>query len=312
MPPTARPCRVGPVAKPSAVTEALRRHVDRYQRRYGFDPERAHVLNRLLACRTAALGVHSCVCDACGWSGLAFNSCRDRHCPQCQGRAAAEWLQARQARMLPTPHFQVVFTLPAELRPVAFATQQLVYGLLFRTAASILQDLASQRFDARMGITAVLHTWTSELSYHPHVHCLVTAGGLNRDDERWVDSRQSMMDSRTLVRVMALLAQTVRALFRSRADLALENLALRQQVAVLKQQRPKPPLTAMDRAFGVALQQTWKHRANALVIVKPDTVVRWHRKGFKAGWLWRTLAGEPQAHGWPSGRRRPPLRAHRR
>ncbi len=175
------------------MTEALRRHADRYRRRYGFDPEREHVLNRILACRTAALGVHTCVCDACGWSGQAFNSCRDRHCPQCQGRAAAQWLQARQAQMLPTPHFQVVFTLPAELRPVAPANQKLVYGLLFRTAASILKDLASQHFEARMGITAVLHTWTSELSYHPHVHCLVTSGGLTRDDERWVDSRDDYL-----------------------------------------------------------------------------------------------------------------------
>ncbi len=175
------------------MTEALRRHADRYRRRYGFDPEREHVLNRILACRTAALGVHTCVCDACGWSGQAFNSCRDRHCPQCQGRAAAQWLQARQAQMLPTPHFQVVFTLPAELRPVAFANQKLVYGLLLCTAASILKDLASQHFEARMGITAVLHTWTSELSYHPHVHCLVTSGGLTRDDERWVDSRDDYL-----------------------------------------------------------------------------------------------------------------------
>jgi hypothetical protein len=108
-----------------------------------------------------------------------------------------------------------------------------------------------------------------------------------------------MMDSRTLVRVMTLLVQTVRALFRSRADLALENLALRQQVAVLKQKRPRPLLTGMDRAFWVALQQNWKAWANALVIVKPDTVVKWHRKGFKLCWRWKSRPrgpGRPRAH----------------
>ena len=108
----------------------------------------------------------------------------------------------------------------------------------------------------------------------------------------------SMLDSRTLVRVMTLLVQTIRALFRSRADLALENLALRQQVAVLKQQRPRPPLTGLDRALWVALQQTWKHWANALIIVQPETVVKWHRKGFKLYWRWKSRprgAGRPQA-----------------
>ena len=152
--------------------------MDRYVGRFEPDPARMRVLRQLLACRTAALGTHLCVCEACGWSAPVYNPCRNRHCPQCQGRATALWLEARQQRMLPVPHFQVVFTLPAPLRPVAFANQKLAYGLLFQTAASVVQNLAAQRLDARLGITAVLHTWTTELSYHPHVHLLVTAGGL--------------------------------------------------------------------------------------------------------------------------------------
>lgn len=186
--PARQPCRVRPEAKPSAVLEALRRHADRHRERHELDPARARVLHRLLACRTAELGTHLCVCEACGWSAPVYNPCQDRHCPQCQGRATAEWLETRQARMLPTPHFQVVFTLPAELRSIAFDNQEIVYALLFRVAASILQDLAAQRLHARLGITAVLHTWASDLSYHPHVHCLVTAGGLSLDDERWVET----------------------------------------------------------------------------------------------------------------------------
>lgn len=165
----------------------------RYLARYGLDPVRMHVLNRLLACRTPAMGTHTCLCEACGWSARVCNSCRDRHCPRCQGAATAAWLEARLERMLPAPHFQVVFTLPSELRPIAYDNQKLVYGLLMRTAAGVLQALAAQRMDARLGITTVLHTWTSELGFHPHAHCLVTAGGLSLDDERWVPTRKDYL-----------------------------------------------------------------------------------------------------------------------
>jgi len=189
----ARPCRAGSDVKPSAVIAALRRHADDCWKRYGFGPAYAHVLRRLFACRTAALGEHLCVCEACGWKAAAYNSCRDRHCPQCQGHATALWLEARQERMLPTPHFQVVFTLPAELRPIAYDNQKLVYGLLFRVASSILQDLARQRLNARLGITSVLHTWSSELNHHPHLHCLVTGGGLHLDGHRWVPTRKDYL-----------------------------------------------------------------------------------------------------------------------
>lgn len=185
----AQPCQGGSKAAASAVVEALRRHLDACVEQHGLDPTRLHVLRRILSCRTGALGVHLCVCGECGWKGLAPNSCRDRHCPQCQGRQTHAWLEGRLAKMLPVPHFQVVFTLPAELRAVARANQKVVYGLLFRVGASILQDLAEQRMQARMGLTGVLHTWTTQLTYHPHVHFLVTGGGLAMEDKRWVPSR---------------------------------------------------------------------------------------------------------------------------
>jgi len=153
------------------------------------------VLRRILTCRTAEAGTHLFVCKDCDTRFPIYNSCLDRHCPQCQGPATAQWLAARQARMLPTPHFQVVFTLPAALRGIALANQQIVYALLFRVAASVLRDLASQHFHARLGILSVLHTWTSSLGYHPHLHCLVTAGGLHDDGERWVASNPGWLFS---------------------------------------------------------------------------------------------------------------------
>ena len=184
---TARHCRAEPDKPPSLVLQALHRHIDAYLAQYGFDPILMSVLLTLISCRTVEMGTHECVCDACGWKGHSFNSCSDRHCPQCQGRATAKWLETRNAQMLPVPHFQVVFTLPAELRAIAYDNQELIYALLIRTSASILQDLAAQRLDARLGITAVLHTWSSEMSYHPHAHLLVTAGGLSLDDQHWVE-----------------------------------------------------------------------------------------------------------------------------
>ncbi len=187
------PCRAELRAPPSPVLEALRRFAKAYEARYGVVPARSRVLHRLIACRTEAMGTHACACEECGWTGFGYNPCHDRHCPRCGSIAAAEWLEARAQRMLHVPHFQVVFTLPAELRPIATMNQRLVYDLLFQVGSSLLQDLAAQRLHARLGLTAVLHTWTSELLYHPHLHCLVTAGGLSLDDERWVPSREEYL-----------------------------------------------------------------------------------------------------------------------
>jgi hypothetical protein len=182
-------------AAPSGVTvaDALARHRRGYLGRHGLDPVRAPVLGRVLACRTGALGSHLVVCDGCGWRGVAANSCRDRHCPGCRHRDAAAWADARQARMLQVPHFQAVFTVPSELRPLAFHNQALVYELLFEAAAGVLQHLAAERMGGRLGVTAVLHTWTAELGYHPHVHALVTGGALRHDGAAWVPSRPDFL-----------------------------------------------------------------------------------------------------------------------
>jgi predicted RNA-binding Zn-ribbon protein involved in translation (DUF1610 family) len=175
------------VAK-SAVIGALRRHADAFRRRHRCDPYRARVLDRLLACRTGALGGHLLVCHDCGLRLPVYKSCDDRHCPQCGAAKSAKWLEARAERMLDVPHFQVVFTLPSELRAIAHRNPRVVYPMMVRAGASVLADLAEQRLGAQLGITGVLHTWASNLTLHPHWHCLVTAGGLSLDGTRWVQT----------------------------------------------------------------------------------------------------------------------------
>jgi hypothetical protein len=139
-------------------------------------------------CRTAQLGGHLEVCDACGYSRPAYNSCRDRHCPKCQSLKQAQWVQARQEKLLPLPYFHVVFTLPQPLRRLCRRNDPELYDLLFTSAAKTLLELGhdAERLDCHLGITSVLHTWTRELDYHPHVHCIVTAGGLSQDKSRFV------------------------------------------------------------------------------------------------------------------------------
>ena len=126
------------------------------------------------------------VCDQCGFERPAYNSCRNRHCPGCQAAAQREWLEQRLVRVLPTHHFHVVFTLPSELRELALKNGAVVYDLLLRAAAEVLGTLADDRLHVQLGITAVLHTWTRQMLFHPHVHCVVTGGGLSRDGACWV------------------------------------------------------------------------------------------------------------------------------
>src|SRR5213075_2796481 len=142
-------------------------------------------------CRTAALGGHVERCNDCSHTRIAYNSCRNRHCPKCQWRAAQAWLAAREAELLPVPCFHVVFTLPAELGGIAYQNKARVYGLLLRVAAEALTTIAAdpKHLGARIGVTAVLHTRGQTLDHHPHVHCIVPAGGISPDGTRWVSCR---------------------------------------------------------------------------------------------------------------------------
>ncbi|MBI4696749.1 MAG: IS91 family transposase, partial [Gammaproteobacteria bacterium] len=143
-------------------------------------------------CRSAALGGHLLRCDACDTTQQAYNSCRNRHCPKCQGAAAQRWLDARQADLLPVAYYHVVFTLPAPLSALAYHHQALLYTLLFKAAAETLTTLAAdpKHLGARLGFTAVLHTWGSALTHHPHLHCIVPGGGVALDGTRWVACRK--------------------------------------------------------------------------------------------------------------------------
>ncbi len=175
------------------VAEVIRSCRDVFLQRYGasLTPERRRALDDLTACRTAALGGHVLECPECGHREVSYNSCGNRHCPKCQATAAARWLEAQAADLLETPYFHVVFTLPSALGPVALANPRVVYGLLMRAAAATLLEVAAnpKHLGAEVGVLAVLHTWGQNLALHPHVHCVVTGGGLAPDASRWVAGR---------------------------------------------------------------------------------------------------------------------------
>ena len=149
------------------------------------------VMGAITACRTAALGGHREACGDCGATRIAYNSCRNRHCPKCQGAARTAWLEARQAELLPVPYFHVVFTLPPPIATIAFQNKRLVYAILFRVAAEAMTTLAAnpRRLGAKIGGLAVLHSWGQALTHHPHLHCVVPGGGLAADKTRWVAGR---------------------------------------------------------------------------------------------------------------------------
>jgi hypothetical protein len=155
------------------------------------------VMSAIERCRTAALGGHVARCEnaACGHTVIAYNSCRNRHCPKCQAAASRRWLADREAELLPVPYFHVVYTLPSELRDIAYQNKRVVYDLLMKAAAETTLAIAAdpKRLGARIGITAVLHTWGSALTHHPHVHMIVPGGGLSLDGARWVASRSNFL-----------------------------------------------------------------------------------------------------------------------
>jgi hypothetical protein len=149
------------------------------------------VMSAITQCRTAALGGHVLRCEGCGTDQIAYNSCRNRHCPKCQSTAAQRWLDARQADLLPVEYYHVVFTLPAPIADLAYQNKAVIYGLLFDVAAEVLQTIAAdpKHLGARIGATLVLHTWGSALTHHPHVHGIVPGGGLSPDGAGWVACR---------------------------------------------------------------------------------------------------------------------------
>ena len=198
-------------------------------------------------CRTSALGGHVSRCEnaACGHTQVAFNSCRNRHCPKCQAAASRRWLADREAELLPVPYFHLVYTLPGKLRDIAWQNKRVVYDLLMKAAAETTLAVAAnpRRLGARIGVTAVLHTWGSTLTHHPHVHMIVPGGGLSPDGSRWVASRASFLVHVNLLarlfsgRMLAMLVDAhdagQLAFFNAQAGLA-DKTAFRRFLAPLR------------------------------------------------------------------------------
>lgn len=177
------------------VAEVIRRFYDRFALRYpALDtPPIRDVLGDLAVCRTAALGGHLEQCDGCGFARVSYNSCRNRHCPSCQGSARSAWLARQEADVLPVSYFHVVFTLPEALRGLALQNRERVYGILFKTASETLKQVAQdpKHLGAEIGVLAVLHTWGQNLMLHPHLHCVLPAGGIAQDGSGWVPCKRS-------------------------------------------------------------------------------------------------------------------------
>jgi hypothetical protein len=172
------------------VADILREYGNEYRRVYSPSPAQCRVLRHIETCRTAALGGHKDTCTNCGYVRISYNSCRDRHCPKCQSLKRAEWLEERKKRLLPIPYFHVVFTLPSQLNALSLCNKRVLFDILFSSAAETLKTIAADKkhLGAKIGFTAILHTWGQNLQFHPHLHCVVTGGGLAADGKSWVST----------------------------------------------------------------------------------------------------------------------------
>ncbi len=175
------------------VADILRVQGDRFldQYRSSFDFQQLKAFRAIQRCRTAALGGHRDACPRCGYQAISYNSCRNRHCPKCQAQARERWLAARESELLDTSYFHVVFTVPHELNVLALENPRLFYDLLFTATAQTLLEIASdaKHLGAEIGVIAILHTWGQNLLLHPHIHCVIPAGGLSSDHRRWIRPR---------------------------------------------------------------------------------------------------------------------------
>jgi hypothetical protein len=198
------------------------------------------VMSAIENCRTATLGGHVARCEKCSHIHIAYNSCRNRHCPKCQGAAAKQWLAEREAELLPVPYYHVVFTLPAQISDIAYQNKAAIYDILFKAAAETLITIAAdpKHLGARIGLTAVLHTWGSALTHHPHVHMIVPGGGISPNGQRWIACRPDFCLP------VRLLSRLFRRLFLEKL-LAAHDAARLQFLAIMRNwpsARRSPPI----------------------------------------------------------------------
>ena len=281
------------------VADIVREYGEAFRTTPHVSHEQAKVLRAIAQCRTATLGGHLEACDACGSERICYNSCRNRHCPKCQGSARAKWLAAEQALLLPVPYFHLVFTLPHPLNPLLRVNQRTLYHLLFQAATQTLQEFARDpnHLGAELGITAVLHTWGQTLTEHVHVHRVVTGGGLTADGTQWRQSRRRFLFA----------VQALSEVFRGKYLAGLTRLRAQHQLclagasaAVAEDQawapflcqwlRPrwvvyaKPPIGGPGQVLKYLSRYT--HRvaiANTRLVFVGDGVVRFRSKDYAAG-----------------------------
>jgi hypothetical protein len=256
------------------------------------------VMSAIESCRTAALGGHVERCEECAHTRIAYNSCRNRHCPKCQGAAAKEWLAEREAELLPVPYYHLVFTLPALIADIAYQNKAAIYDLLFKAAAETLITIAAdpKHLGARIGLTAVLHTWGSALTHHPHVHVIVPGGGISLDATRWVSCRPGFfLPVRVLSRLFRrlFLERLVTAHDAGRLRFFAEHVLLTDRnafTAYLAPLRKVEWVVYSKRPFGgpeavLAYLSRYTHRvaiANSRLVALDDAGVTFRWKDYRA------------------------------
>jgi hypothetical protein len=287
------------------VADIVCRYGEAFRATHHVSHEQARVLHAIVQCRTAALGGHVEACETCGTERICYNSCRNRHCPKCQGSARAKWLKAEQALLLPVPYFHLVFTLPHQLNPLIRVNHRALYGLLFQAAVHTLQKFARDpdHLGAELGITAVLHPWGQTLTEHVHVHCIVTGGGLSADGTQWRPSHPRFLFA----------VQALSQVFRGKYLTGLRRLRARHKLHFVGesaewakdkawtaflghlQQRPwvvyaKPPWGGPEQ--GLKYLSRYTHRvaiSNTRLVFVGDGVVRFRYKNYAAGGTAQTM-----------------------
>jgi hypothetical protein len=233
------------VRPPIEVADVVRAHAGAFVEACGgvVSSAKRRVLHAIASCRTARLGGHVERCDQCSHEAISYNSCRNRHCPKCQAAARAEWLEAREADLLPVPYFHVVFTVPPEIAELALQNKRVMYGILLRASAQTLLQIAAdpKHLGAMIGLLSVLHTWGQTLMHHPHVHCVVPGGGLSLDGERWISCRPGFFLSVKVLRKIfrgKFLAMTKRAFADGKLSFQGKLASLRDPRAFAKHLEP--------------------------------------------------------------------------
>ena len=178
------------------VADIIRSHGSAYRAANKVCLKQLKAMSAIERCRTAALGGHVHRCASCSHTQIAYNSCRNRHCPKCQASAAHRWLEARELELLPVEYYHIVFTMPSLIADLAFQNPSVVYNILFKAASKTLLTIAAdpKHLGARVAVSAVLHTWGSSMTHHPHVHCIVPGGGLSLDQTRWISCKKGFSD----------------------------------------------------------------------------------------------------------------------